>query len=70
MKLKQILFNSRLHLCEKQKSKPWNMNHLEAAVKELKKDKARDPNGWLNDLFMIDIAGTNLKISILNCSTK
>ena len=46
------------------------MNHLEAAVKELKKDKARDPNGWLNDLFMKGIAGTNLKISILNCSTK
>ena len=46
------------------------MNHLEAAIKELKKDKARDPNGWLNDLFMKGIAGTNLKISILNCSTK
>ena len=46
------------------------MNHLEAAIKELKKDKARDPNGWLNDLFMKGIAGTNLKISILKLFNK
>ena len=32
--LKQILFNLRLQLCEKRKSVPWEMKHLEAAIKE------------------------------------
>ena len=38
------------------------MSHLEAAMKELKKNKARDPNGWLNDLFKEGTAGRNLKM--------
>ena len=45
--LKLVLFNLRKQLCEGEKSKPWEMKHLEAALK----DKARDPNGWINDLF-------------------
>ena len=41
------------------------MKHLEAALKELKKDRARDPNGWINDLFQDGVAGNDLKISML-----
>ena len=41
------------------------MTNLEAAIKDLKKDKARDPNGWLNELFMNEVAGANLKLSML-----
>ena len=57
--LKDILFKLRLKLCKKQKSKPWDMKDLEAAQKELKKDKSRDPNGWLNELFKEGVAGNN-----------
>ena len=56
---KDILFKLRLKLCKKQKSKPWDMKDLEAAQKELKKDKSRDPNGWLNELFKEGVAGNN-----------
>ena len=41
-------------------------NNLEAAMKELKIDKSRDPNGWLNELFKEGVAGNNLKICMLN----
>ena len=41
--LKVTLFNLRQKLCENRKSKPLKMEHLDAAIKILK--KARDPNG-------------------------
>ena len=41
------------------------MGELEKALKALKKDKSRDPNGWCNELFKDGVAGTNLKISLL-----
>ena len=63
--LKQVLFDLRLKLCKTRKSKPWELKYLEAAICELKKDKARDPNGWVNELFQEGIAGKNLKLSIL-----
>ena len=63
--LKMLLFNLRKQLCENRKSEPWNMKQLEAAIKELKKDKSRDPNGWINEIFMEGIAGNDLKVSML-----
>ena len=58
--LKQILFDLRLELCKAHETRPWKMSDLEAAIKDLKKNKARDPNGWSNELFMKEVAGTNL----------
>ena len=69
-KLKQILFNLRLELSKSHETRPWEMSDLEAAIKELKKDKARDPNGWSNELFMKEVSGTNLKISMLKLFNK
>ena len=51
--LKMILFNLRKKACKNKKSEPWDMKNLDDAIKSLKKDMARDPNGWLNDLFKI-----------------
>ena len=63
--LKQILFELRLELCKTQKTTPWEITDLEAVIKDLKKAKARDPNWWLNELFMKEVAGENLKQSML-----
>ena len=63
--LKLVLFNLRKQLCKKQKSKAWEMKDLDAAIKDLKKDKARDPNGWINDIFKEGVAGNDLKVSML-----
>ena len=68
--LKMMLFNIRRKLCEKRKSEPWEMEQLEKALKSLKNNKARDPNGWTNELFKKGVAGQHLKISILKLFNK
>ena len=56
MQMKTDLFEIRLKLCESRKSVPWTMNDLDVALNALKKDKARDPNGWINDIFKDGVA--------------
>ena len=69
-KMKTELFNLRIDLAKRRKSQPWTLTHLEAAIKYLKKDKARDPNGLINELFKDEVAGKDLKISILSLLNK
>ena len=59
------LFNLRLKLPERKKSMPWEMKDLLKVVSSLKKDKARDPNGWLNDILKEGVAGNDLRRSML-----
>ena len=47
-------------------SKPWMMNDLEKVLKSLKKNKCRDPNGLVNEIFFTNTAGAHLKASMLN----
>ena len=68
--IKENLFDIRLKLAEAKMSDLWNMNDLEQAVKALKNNKSRDPNGWINELFMDGIAGNNLKLSLLHIFNK
>ena len=63
--LKNDLFELRLKLATRKKSEPWTLEDLEKALKALKKDKARDPNGWANELFKDGVAGRHLKLSLL-----
>ena len=35
------------------------MTHLDAFLKDLKRENARDPNGWINDIFKEGVAGKN-----------
>ena len=63
--LKDNLFDMKLENSRKRKSKPWEMADLEKVLKNLKKDKARDPNGWINDIFKEGVAGKDLKVSML-----
>ena len=64
--MKNNLFNKRLKIARENKSKEWEMKDLEAALNSLKSDKARDPHGWVNELFKNGVAGHNLKISLLH----
>ena len=68
--MKMVLFNLRKKLCKSQDSDPWEMKQLENAIKSLKNNKARDSNGWINELFKEGIAGNNLKISMLKLFNK
>ena len=60
----------RLKISQNKKSKTWNMKDLESVLKELKPQKARDPNGWINEIFSSEVAGKNLKISMLKLFNK
>ena len=70
MTLKSELFDIRLELSKQCHSKPWEIGHLEKALKGLKNDKARDPNGWVNEIFKNRVAGRDLKLSLLNFFNK
>ena len=68
MKIKELkdeLFRLRMKLASSKKSEPWTMGQLEQVLKQLKEGKSRDPNGWVRDLFKSEIAGTQLKKSLL-----
>ena len=45
------------------------MIHLETILKALKKNKSRDPSGWVNEIFMDGVLGKNLKLSLLHLLT-
>ena len=64
-KLKTNLFEIRLELSKSCQTEPWKMFQLEKVLKDLKKDKARDPIGLVNELFKEGVVGKNLKISLL-----
>ena len=55
----------RLEECKNNKSPPWTMAQLERALAKLKRGKATDPAGLVNELFMIENIGSNLKESLL-----
>ena len=64
--LKMMLFSLRLTLCSYRKSEEWTINDLEIVLSSLKNNKARDPNGWINEIFKSDVAGNDLKLSMLH----
>ena len=69
-KMKNELFKLRLSLSACNKSRPWEMKELEQVLNSLKKDKARDPNGWINEIFKEGVAGRDLKKSMLDFFNK
>ena len=48
------------------KSEQWNENDLEKVLKELKKNKSRDPHGLINELFKPGVIGSDLRGSLLS----
>ena len=64
--IKEKLCRLRLGLATRTKTPPWKMEQLETVLKELKKNKSRDPMGYANELFHPAVAGTDLKLAILN----
>ena len=41
------------------------MEQLETVLNYLKKNKSRDPFGYANDLFQVEVAGDDLKKAVL-----
>ena len=68
--LKEELCAKRLNIAAHRKSAPWTMQHLERVLKLLKRRKCRDPQGYLNELFKYEAAGSDLKKSLLHIMNK
>ena len=62
---KETLCQKVLNLAKNIKTPPWEMKDLEKVLKDLKKQKSRDPMGLANDIFRPEVAGSDLKLAIL-----
>ena len=62
---KEELCRLRLKIASRNKTPDWTMDQLETVLEYLKKDKSRDPLGFANEIFHLDVAGDDLKKAIL-----
>ena len=62
---KEELGKLRLKIASRKKTPDWTMDQLAVVLKYLKKNKSRDPLGYANDIFHIDVAGDDLKQAII-----
>ena len=63
--IKDELFKLKLEAARLKKTPPWKIEELEDVLDKLKKDKARDPEGLINELFKPGVIGEDLKLSLL-----
>ena len=59
------IFKLKMKVASKNKSRDWTMDDLNQALKNLKRNKSRDFEGYLNEIFKLDVIGNNLKESLL-----
>ena len=62
--LKNDLFKERLDEAKENKSPPFTMKELELVLKNLKKGKSKDPEGYICELFKEGVIGKDLKVFI------
>ena len=63
--MKENLCKKRLEEAQRNKTPPWTMEELLQVLGHPKKDAARDPIGYANELFHPEVAGTDLKNAVL-----
>ena len=59
------LWNRRFEYLKHQKSPSWTEEELSSALKSLKNNKARDPSGFINEIFKAGVIGRDLKTTLL-----
>ena len=62
---KRKIFKMKLKLSRGRKSPEWTMADLDQALSDLKNNKSRDPQGYINEIFKHGVIGENLKKSLL-----
>ena len=63
--MKTTLWEYNYEMLKSKKSHNWEMTNLEMVLKNLKKNKSRDPDGFINDIFKPNVIGNNLKDGLL-----
>ena len=51
MGMKKTIIKMKMKLARSRKSKPWTMTDLERALSDLKKNKSRDFEGFINEIY-------------------
>ena len=64
-KNKKKIFKMKMALANFRTSDPWKMEDLNKALNNLKTKKARDSEGFLNEIFKLGVIGDDLKTSLL-----
>ena len=67
---KEKLCEKNLKVAKTNVTPPWKMKDLDIVLKNLKKQKSRDPYGLANDIFRPEVAGDDLKEAILKLMNK
>ena len=62
---KEKNFKLKMRLAKRNVSSEWTMDQLDAALDNLKRNKSRDSEGLINEIFKRDVIGINLKRSLL-----
>ena len=62
---KEKVFQLKMKLAATRKSPDWTLSDLEKALGDLKRNKSRDPEGLINEIFKLDVIGDDLKNSLL-----
>ena len=62
---RKIIFKLKMKLASMKQSPDWSMADLDLALSNLKNNKSRDPNGYINEIFKDGVIGENLKKSLL-----
>ena len=63
--LKESLCMKRIEEAQRNKTPPWTLDDLVPVLSHLKKDAARDPIVYANELFHPEVAGTDLIKAVL-----
>ena len=64
--LKEDLWERRLRILNSSKSDDWSVEDVKKVMSSLKKDKARDPLGYDNDIFKPGVCGPDL-VNAVTC---
>ena len=59
------IFEMKMKIAKANHSSEWTMAQLDTALSNLKNNKSRDPNGYVNETFKDGIIGEDLKMSLL-----
>ena len=62
---KMKIFDLCMKFSKLNKIQKFNINNLECALSDLKTNKSRDPQGYINEIFKKNVIGSNLKESFL-----
>ena len=64
-KRKRTIYKLKMKLAKSRKSKPWTMIDLENALSNLKNNKSIDFEGFINEIFELDVIGIDLNKATL-----